>query len=103
MFVLMQEEADGAVRYQGEAALSDQLTLPDLLTAAPVSPASALQTILDLRRMDRPCKDSKDTKLTVKLKTGLNYLLKVCPMRCCPRPCIQATNKAAMLTCWEHG
>ena len=36
-----------------------------------------VQTILDLRRMDRPCKNKKDNKLTVKLKTAWNYIMKV--------------------------
>lgn len=36
-----------------------------------------VQTILDLRRMDRPCRNRTDTKLLVKLKSAATYLYKV--------------------------
>ena len=38
-----------------------------------------MQTILDLRRLDRPCKNRKDTKLLVQLKSVVLYIRKVSP------------------------
>ena len=64
-----------------------------------------MQTILDLRRMDRPCKNKKDNKLTVKLKTGLNYIMKgACPVvwRVCTASCCFCDCFFLRSIAWEH-
>ncbi|KAK9790970.1 hypothetical protein WJX73_008106 [Symbiochloris irregularis] len=46
-----------------------------LLSKADMS-SYGIKTILDLRRLDRPCRTRKDTKLIVKLKSAAQYVVK---------------------------